>query len=166
MFRRVRKIARRPSVCLSVHKENLGSHWKNFHEVLYLWNSFGNLSRKLVTLHDDLCTFMIIYRWIALNTRNVSSKSCRGNQYTYFMIYIFFAPQKSCHLWENVEKYGRARQATDDNVIRRRKYTICLQDNYGKSTSSWHLSLFAFPQQQLWRERVLLLRLYMHYLPC
>ena len=23
--------------------------------------------------------------------------------------------QKSCHLWENVEKYGRAGQATDDN---------------------------------------------------
>jgi len=25
---------------------------------------------------------------------------------------------KSCHLWENVEKYGRARDATDENGIR------------------------------------------------
>ena len=24
--------------------------------------------------------------------------------------------RKSCHLWDNVEKYCRARQATDDNV--------------------------------------------------
>jgi hypothetical protein len=27
--------------------------------------------------------------------------------------------QKSCRLWDNVEKYGTARQATDDNNIRR-----------------------------------------------
>ena len=25
---------------------------------------------------------------------------------------------KSCHLWDNLEKYGRTRQATDDNAIR------------------------------------------------
>jgi hypothetical protein len=27
--------------------------------------------------------------------------------------------RKSCRLWDNVEKYGRARQATDDLIIRR-----------------------------------------------
>jgi hypothetical protein len=27
--------------------------------------------------------------------------------------------RKFCRLWDNVEKYGRARQATDDNIIRR-----------------------------------------------
>jgi hypothetical protein len=32
--------------------------------------------------------------------------------------------RKSCHLWDNVEKYGRARQATDDNIIRRRTDAI------------------------------------------
>jgi hypothetical protein len=32
---------------------------------------------------------------------------------------IHFFPQMSCCLWNNVEKYGEARQATDDNVIRR-----------------------------------------------
>jgi hypothetical protein len=25
--------------------------------------------------------------------------------------------QKSCQLWDNVEEYGGARQATDDNII-------------------------------------------------
>ena len=25
--------------------------------------------------------------------------------------------QKSCHLWDNVEEYGGARQATDDYII-------------------------------------------------
>jgi hypothetical protein len=33
----------RSSVCLSVHAEQLGSHWTDFHEILYL-----NISRKSV----------------------------------------------------------------------------------------------------------------------
>ena len=31
----------------------------------------------------------------------------------------FFSLGKSCHLWDNVEKYGRYRQATGDSIIRR-----------------------------------------------
>jgi len=30
--------------------------------------------------------------------------------------------RKSCRLWDNVEKYGRAGQATDDNTIRRMRF--------------------------------------------
>jgi hypothetical protein len=30
--------------------------------------------------------------------------------------------RKSCRLWDYVEKYGRARQATDDNVARRMRF--------------------------------------------
>jgi hypothetical protein len=37
--------------------------------------------------------------------------------------------QKSYCLWDNVEKYGRARQATDDNIIQRRKDGICMPYN-------------------------------------
>jgi hypothetical protein len=33
--------------------------------------------------------------------------------------------RKSCLLWDNVQKYGRARQATDDNIIRRMRFA-CL----------------------------------------
>jgi len=40
---------------------------------------------------------------------------------------IFF--RKSFRLWDKVEKYGRARQATDDNTIRRRRDVICMPDN-------------------------------------
>jgi hypothetical protein len=32
-----------------------------------------------------------------------------------------------------VEKYGRVRQATDDNIIWRRKDVICMLDNKGKN---------------------------------
>jgi len=32
---------------------------------------------------------------------------------------------------ENVEKYGRARQTTDDNIMLRRKDALCMPDGYG-----------------------------------
>jgi hypothetical protein len=37
------------------------------------------------TLHEDICTFMIISRWIILRMRNVSDTSCRENQNTHFV---------------------------------------------------------------------------------
>jgi hypothetical protein len=42
------------------------------------------------TLHEDLCTFMVISRWILLRMRNVSDKSCRENQNIHFMFNNFF----------------------------------------------------------------------------
>jgi len=39
---------------------------------------------------------------------------CRENQNTRFRFNNFF--QTSCHLWDNVEKYGTAGQATDDKM--------------------------------------------------
>jgi hypothetical protein len=47
---------------------------------------------------------------------------------------MFF--QESCRLCDNVEKYGTARQATDDNVMPRRKDAICLSDSWGKKTDT------------------------------
>ena len=47
--------------------------------------------------------------------RNVSDKNCRENQNTRFMFKGFFFWQ-SCRLWDKVEKYCRAGQATEDNM--------------------------------------------------
>jgi len=47
--------------------------------------------------------------------RNFYDKNCRENQNTHFVFNNFF-PRKSCRLWDNVEKYCRAGQATDDNM--------------------------------------------------
>jgi len=44
---------------------------------------------------------------------------CRENQNKYLMFSILF-PRKSCRLWDNVEKYGTAGQATDDNTAHAR----------------------------------------------
>jgi len=34
-------------------------------------------------------------------------------------------PRKSCPLWDNVGKYGRAGQATDDSIVRRMRIACC-----------------------------------------
>jgi len=41
-------------------------------------------------LHEDHWTFLIISRLFLLRMRNVSDKSCRGNQNTHFVFYVLF----------------------------------------------------------------------------
>jgi len=48
--------------------------------------------------------------------RNISEKVCRGNQNSSFMFNN--VSRKSCPIGNNEEKYSRAIQATNDNVIR------------------------------------------------
>jgi hypothetical protein len=109
------------SVCPSFRTE-LSSHWtfikfdifrKSVEKIQVSLKSDNNNG----TLHEDLCTFMIVSRSILLRMKNISDKSCRENQNTHFISITF--SRKSCRLWDNVEKYGTARQATDDNTIRR-----------------------------------------------
>jgi hypothetical protein len=64
------------------------------------------------TLHKDLCTLMIISRWIIFKTRNFKTKLVEKTKTRIFSSLTFF--QKSCRLWYKMEKYGTARQATDD----------------------------------------------------
>jgi hypothetical protein len=61
-----------------------------------------------------------------------------------------------------VEKYGRAGQATDDNIIRRMRFACWITK--ATNTQAEYVTLFAFPQQQWLRERASLLR-YM-YIAC
>ena len=53
-------------------------------------------------------------------------KSCRENQNTHFLLSNFFFPNSSC-LRDNVQKYGRAREATDDNIIRRMRFACWVE---------------------------------------
>jgi len=66
------------------------------------------------TLHEDRYAFLFISRLIFLRMRNISDKSCRENQNTHFMLNSF--SRESCPLWDNVEIYCRAGQATDDST--------------------------------------------------
>jgi hypothetical protein len=53
---------------------------------------------------------------------------------TYYVQYSPYPPPgKTRRLWDNVEKCGRTRKATDGNIIQRRKYTICMSCNKGRN---------------------------------
>jgi hypothetical protein len=96
----------------------------------------------------------IICRWILLRMGNVSDNTCRENQNTHLVFNNYF--QKSCHLWDNVEKYGIARHATYDSIIR----CMCLACWITKATNthSEYVILTAFPRQQWLCEHASVLR--------
>ena len=54
--------------------------------------------------------------------------------------------RKSYRLSDNVEKYGTARQATDDNIIRRMRFACWITK--ATDTHSEYVILIAFPRQQ------------------
>lgn len=103
-----------------------------------MWGLFENLSRNFKfdynltvttgTLCNDPCTF-VIYCWILQRMRNVLSKSCRENQNMSCSIMFLW---KLCHLWGNVEKYGGARQTTDDT----QNMQFCMPNNQGRNTDT------------------------------
>ena len=49
--------------------------------------------------------------------------------------------KKSCRLWDNVEKYGRARQTTDESIIRRMRF-VCWISKAKNTLSEYVLLLF------------------------
>jgi hypothetical protein len=60
------------------------------------------------------------------------------------LLSTLFFPRKSCRLRRNVQKYGTAKKATDDN----RQKVLCTPDDSGKNTHSRYLILIAFPWQK------------------
>jgi hypothetical protein len=82
---------------------------------------------------------------------------------TYILCSITFS-QKSCRLWDNVEKFCGATEATDDNILRRMRFVCWITK--ATDTHSEYVILIAFPLQQWLRERASILRLYVHCLSC
>ena len=59
---------------------------------------------------------MIVSCIIFFRIRNVWDKVVQKLK-THILFSVTFFPLKSCHLWDNVEKCGTARQATDSNKV-------------------------------------------------
>ena len=66
------------------------------------------------------------------------------------MLSNFFSPRKSYRLWDNEEKYGRARQGHRWQYDT--AHALC-----ATNTHSEYVMLIAFPRQKLLRERASLL---------
>jgi hypothetical protein len=144
------------SVRLFVHSQGItritleGFSWHLIFD--YFSNSWENLTRKMCTLHEDLCTFRIISRWIFLKI--IKSQTKFVERIKIHILYSITFSRKSYHLSDNVEKYCKDtqtdrqtdRQTTDDNIILRIHLACWIIK--ATETHSEYVILIAFPQQQ------------------
>jgi hypothetical protein len=132
---------------LSVRTEQFGSHWTDFYEVRYV-NIFPKICPENLSFikiwqdkrHFTWCprTFIIISRCILLRMRNVSKDMKEKN--TFCVQWLL--PEKSCRLWDNVDKYGTARQAKNDNVIRHMRFEFWITKATDTLLSFWKMYFF------------------------
>jgi hypothetical protein len=154
--------------------EQSGSYWTEVREIWYL-NIFRKSVEKIqYSLKSDTDNryftwrpMYILWQHVAklfLRMKNCSDKSCRENQNTNFMFSNFFFSRKSCRLWDNLEKYGRQRQATDGNTT----WPMCFACWIKEATNarSEYVIFIACPRQQWLGECSSLLCLYLYCLTC
>ena len=90
----------------SVHTEQLGSHWTDFHELWYLSIFWKSVKTIQVSLKSDKNNGYFTWRPIIshsflLRMKNVSDKICRINQNKHFMWITFF---QNCAIYEIIRK--------------------------------------------------------------
>jgi hypothetical protein len=80
--------------------------WTFFKNLLRKFKFYYNLTSIRGILHEDCYTSLTVSCSVLLRGRNVSDKCCTENQNTHctFSNVVW----KSCHLWDNVEKYRTA----------------------------------------------------------
>jgi hypothetical protein len=123
-FKRVPKLRKATiifiiSVRLSARKK-LGSHSTDFRETWHFTVFQKSVEKTQVslkykesitgTLHEDLCTFMMVDHRIFLRIRNTSDKSYRQNQNTHF-IFKKFSPKIVSFTRKNMVEPDRPQMA-------------------------------------------------------
>jgi hypothetical protein len=131
---------------------------------------FDNLSRKFQfqwhltrvtgTLHEDRCTFMRRLL-IIFAMKYISDESCRENENTHFMFHNFY--KKSCRLWDNIEQWGGAWEATDDNIVLRMRFAYWIT-----KTTHTHIrcNTYYFSTATVVTRTLFSVTLYVHCLSC
>jgi hypothetical protein len=123
------------SVCLSVCNDS--SRAREIFIKFYIWVFFENLSgkckfdcnlKKNGTLCEGIRKFVLISFWIFVIMRNILNKFVEKIK-TRILSRTNFFPPKISRLWNNVEKYSRERQASEESLIRSKKHAICMRDN-------------------------------------
>ena len=114
------------SICSSVRR-NHSAPTRQIFIKFDIWGFFENLSIKFdlslkTGKNNGYFKFLILSRSVLLRTRNISDKIY--TEHAFFMFGNFFF-RKSCRLWDNVEKFCTAVQATDDSMTQ----AHCMLDN-------------------------------------
>jgi hypothetical protein len=152
------------SVCPSLRMEQLGSKYTNFHEICYLsmfwifcqkicshytWQEWREpYIKTYVHLWSYLAEFFI--EWSMLQTKVVE----KIKTHIVCSKTLFFF--KLCRLRDDVGKYGRVRQAIDDNIMLS-MYTACWIPKATNAHSEYVTHCF-FHSKQWSRKRSTMLR--------
>ena len=98
------------SARLSVHMEQLGSHWTDFHQMWYLsisWNSVENRQELLNSVKSTYKVKIISCR-APPAISNLSTKYCRENQNTSYVQKLVFQNRAVCEImWKSIAESGR-----------------------------------------------------------
>jgi len=143
----------------SVRMEQLGSHWRDFYEILYLrifrksvkkFKFHQNLTRITGTLHEERHTFLIISRPVFLRMRNISYKFVDEiKTHILCSTYFFFRKWCLCEIkWKNIIQPDRPQMTMW--LMR-----IACWITKATNTHSQYVILIAFPLQQWLKERSL-----------
>jgi len=136
----------------------------DFHEIWYLIIFLKTVMKVQVLLESYKNNGYFTWRFMYINENiflisflkwDFSDKSCRENH-----ILFSVTSQNFCHLWDNVEKYGRTRQAIDDNIIRCMHLAYWITKATG--THREYVILVTFPWQQWFCKHASVLCLYIH----
>ena len=106
----------------SVRVEQHGSHWTDFHEILYLC-IFENVQTKF-KIHYNATSIRVLYMktyvhlWSYLALFFLEWEMFSADFVEKIKTHFIFNNgfRKSRHSWDNVEKYSRTGQATDDKM--------------------------------------------------
>ena len=130
--------------------EELSSHWTDFRAFLYLSIFRKSIEKIQALLKCDKNKWYFIWRpiyvhlWyldeIFLKWEMFQTDLYRKSKYDTLYSKIFL--RKSCHLWDNVQKYSRAGQAADDNTIRPMHFACWVTK--ATDTHPEYVILFAF----------------------
>jgi len=84
---------------------------------------------------------MVVSRRIILRMRNVPDKFVEKIK-THILCSLTFFSENLAGNGKMLEKYGRAGQATNVNIIRRRKDVICVLDTSDRNTEPYSISTY------------------------
>jgi hypothetical protein len=117
------------SVCLSIYPSecNYSAPTGWIFMKFDIWVFLKNMSKNQISFKSDknnrysLWRCMYMYDSISLHSFFLESEIFQTGNVdkikTHILCSIAFFLNNHCHLWYNVDKYGRSRQATDDNII-------------------------------------------------
>ena len=87
--------------------------WVFFENLSRIFKFYQNVRRITGNLHEDWHIFLIISGSVLLTMRNISYKSCRGNQSTHFMFNNFLSRSRclGCNVGKNSVEPDRPQRA-------------------------------------------------------